>query len=104
MRFVIAPGTPLASKPPKWVVAGRLVETTRVYARMVAAVDCQWIESAGAPLIKRPYSEPQWGAGRGLLLAVEPDSLDGLPLVSQRRRYCRVTAPAEGHGSSFPRA
>ena len=37
--FVIAPGTPLAAKPPKWVVAGSLVETTRLYARMVASVD-----------------------------------------------------------------
>src|SRR5262249_52395287 len=51
MRFVIAPGTPLASKPPKWVVAGSLVETTRLYARMVAAVASSWIESAGARLI-----------------------------------------------------
>src|SRR6185295_9663390 len=48
LRFIIAPGTPLASKPPKWVVAGSIVETTRLYARMVAAIDPAWIESAGA--------------------------------------------------------
>src|SRR5690606_17372285 len=54
-RFVIAPGTPLASKPPKWLVAAQLVETTRLYARTVAAVESQWIEAAGAHLIRRSY-------------------------------------------------
>ena len=56
-RFVIAPGTPLASKPPKWVVAASLMETTRLYARMVAAVEPQWIESAAVHLIKHSYSD-----------------------------------------------
>jgi len=95
MRFVIAPGTPLASKPPKWVVAGSLVETTRVYARMVAAVDSQWIESAGAHLIKRTYSEPHWVEGRGFVAAFESVSLYGLTLASQRRVNYGVIAPVE---------
>ncbi|MFL6550056.1 MAG: ATP-dependent RNA helicase HrpA, partial [Povalibacter sp.] len=69
MRFVIAPGTPLASKPPKWIVAASLMETTRLYARMVAAVEPQWIESAGAHLIKRSYSEPHWVEDRGFVAA-----------------------------------
>ena len=95
MRFVIAPGTPLASKPPKWVVAGSLVETARLYARMVAAVDSQWIESAGAHLIKRTYSEPHWVEGRGFVAAFESVSLYGLTLASQRRVNYGVIAPAE---------
>ncbi|MBS0418488.1 MAG: ATP-dependent RNA helicase HrpA [Proteobacteria bacterium] len=95
MRFVIAPGTPLASKPPKWVVAGSLVETTRLYARMVAAVDSSWIESAGAHLIKRTYSEPHWVEGRGFVGAFESVSLYGLTLASQRRVNYGVIAPGE---------
>ena len=95
LRFVIAPGTPLASKPPKWVVAGSLVETTRIYARMVAAVDSSWIESAGAHLIKRTYSEPHWVAGRGFVSAFESVSLYGLTLASQRRVNYGVIAPVE---------
>ena len=95
MRFVIAPGTPLASKPPKWVVAGSIVETTRLYARMVAAVDSQWIESAGAHLIKRNYSEPHWVEGRGYVAAFETVSLYGLTLVSQRRVNYGTIAPVE---------
>ncbi|HEY2399775.1 MAG TPA: ATP-dependent RNA helicase HrpA, partial [Steroidobacteraceae bacterium] len=95
MRFVIAPGTPLASKPPKWVVAGSIVETTRLYARTVAAVDAQWIESAGAHLIKRTYGEPHWVEGRGYVAAFESVSLYGLTLASQRRVNYGVIAPVE---------
>jgi ATP-dependent helicase HrpA len=95
MRFVIAPGTPLASKPPKWVVAGSLLETTRLYARMVAAVDPGWIESAGAHLVKRTYSEPHWVEGRGFVAAFESVSLYGLTLASQRRVNYGAIAPAE---------
>jgi ATP-dependent helicase HrpA len=95
IRFVIAPGTPLASKPPKWVVAGSIVETTRLYARMVAAVDSQWIESAGAHLTKRTYGEPHWVEGRGYVAAFESVSLYGLTLASQRRVNYGVIAPVE---------
>jgi len=84
-RFVVAPGTPLASKPPKWIVAASLMETTRLYARMVAAIEPQWIESAGAHLIKRAYSEPHWVAERGFVAAFESTSLYGLTLASRRR-------------------
>ncbi|MFL6604815.1 MAG: ATP-dependent RNA helicase HrpA [Steroidobacteraceae bacterium] len=95
MRFVIAPGTPLASKPPKWVVAGSLLETARLYARMVAAVDSSWIESAGAHLLKRTYSEPHWVEGRGFVGAFESVSLYGLRLASQRRVNYGAIAPIE---------
>jgi len=95
MRFVIAPGTPLASKPPKWVVAGSLLETTRLYARMVAAIDSSWIESAGAHLLKRTYSEPHWVEGRGFVAAFESISLYGLTLASQRRVNYGAIAPIE---------
>ena len=95
MRFVIAPGTPLASKPPRWVVAGSIVETTRLYARMVAAVDPGWIEAAGAHLLKRTYSEPHWEAARGYVSAYETVALYGLTLASRRRINYGVIAPAE---------
>jgi ATP-dependent helicase HrpA len=95
MRFVIAPGTPLASKPPKWVVAGSLLETTRLYARMVAAVDSGWIESAGAHLIKRTYTEPHWVEGRGFVAAFESVSLYGLTLASRRRVNYGAIVPIE---------
>ncbi|HEV7139377.1 MAG TPA: ATP-dependent RNA helicase HrpA, partial [Steroidobacteraceae bacterium] len=95
MHFVIAPGTPLAAKPPKWLVAGSLMETTRLYARMVAAVNPVWIERAGAHLVRRSYGEPHWVAGRGFVAAMESIALFGLPLASGRRVNYGPIAPRE---------
>jgi ATP-dependent helicase HrpA len=95
LRFVVAPGTPLASKPPRWIVAGSLVETTRLYARMVAAVDPGWIEAAGAHLLKRSYSEPTWVAARGFVSAFESVALYGLTLAARRRVNYGAIAPRE---------
>jgi len=95
MRFVIAPGTPLAARPPKWLVAGSLLETTRLYARMVASVNPAWIERAGAHLLRRTYSEAHWVAGRGFVAAFESVALCGLPLVSRRRVNYGPIAPQE---------
>jgi ATP-dependent helicase HrpA len=94
-RFVIAPGTPLAARPPKWVVAGSVVETTRVYARMVASVNPQWIESAGAHLLKRTYTEPHWVAARGFVAAFETVTLYGLTLAAKRRVNYGAIQPRE---------
>lgn len=94
-RFVVAPGTPLAAKPPKWIVAANLMETTRLYARMVAAVEPQWIEAAGEHLIKRSYSEPHWVEERGFVAAFESTSLYGLTLSARRRVNYGSVAPRE---------
>jgi ATP-dependent helicase HrpA len=94
-RFVIAPGTPLAKKPPKWLVAASLVETTRMFARMVAAVEPEWIEAAGEHLLKRSYSEPHWEAQRGFVAAFETTALYGLNLSAKRRVNYGSVAPAE---------
>jgi ATP-dependent helicase HrpA len=95
MRFIVAPGTPLAARPPKWIVAGSLLETTRLYARMVASVNPAWIERAGAHLVRRSYSEPHWVAARGFVAAYEAVSLYGLPLATRRRIDYGPVAPKE---------
>jgi ATP-dependent helicase HrpA len=96
-RFVIAPGSPLAAKPPKWVVAAQLLETTRLYARMVAAVQPGWIEGVAGQLVRREYSDPHWVSSRGQVSAYESVSLYGLPLASARRISYGAVAPAEAH-------
>ena len=95
VRFVIAPGTPLAAKPPQWLVAGSLIETTRLYARMVASINPAWIERAGAHLVKRTYSEPHWVSERGFVAAYESVSLYGLSLATRRRVNYGPIAPRE---------
>jgi ATP-dependent helicase HrpA len=94
-RFVVAPGTPLAAKPARWIVAANLMETTRLYARMVAAVEPQWIEAAGEHLIKRSYSEPHWVEERGFVAAFESTALYGLTLSARRRVNYGSVAPSE---------
>jgi ATP-dependent helicase HrpA len=84
-RFVIAPGTPLAKKPPRWVVAAELVETSRLFARSVARIDPETVERLAEHLVKRQYSEPRWDRTRGSVVATERVTLYGLPLVVGRR-------------------
>lgn len=95
IHFVIARGTPLAARAPKWVVAASLLETTRLYARMVAAVEPAWIERAAAHLVKRNYSEPHWVERRGIVGAFETVTLYGLQLANRRRvDYGRIVPEA----------
>lgn len=84
-KFVIAPGSVLTRRPPRWVVAGELVETSRLFARTVARVDPETIEKLADHLVKRQYSEPRWDAKRGSVVATERVTLYGIPLVVGRR-------------------
>src|SRR5262249_29697454 len=70
-RFAIFPGSSLARKPPQWVVAAELVETSRLWARVAARIEPEWAEPLAAHLVRRTYSEPQWDARRGAAMALE---------------------------------
>jgi len=94
IRFQVFPGSDLAKKPPRWVMAAELVETSRLWARDVARVDPVWIERLAAHLVKRQYSEPHWSSTQGAAMAYEKVLLYGLPVVEKRRiRLDRVDAP-----------
>ena len=83
-RFAIFPDSSLARKPPQWVVAAELVETSRLWARVAARIEPEWAEPLAAHLVRRSYSEPRWDARRGAAVATEKVSLYGLPIVSAR--------------------
>jgi ATP-dependent helicase HrpA len=83
-RFVIAPGTPLARRKPHWVMAASLIETQRVYARMVAQVHPSWIEAAATHLVRRSYGDAEWSPERGMVVARETVSLYGRVLHGGR--------------------
>ena len=84
-RFHIFPGSGQFSTQPKWLVAAELVETTKLYARMVAQVQPEWIEKLAGHLVKHHYSEPHWQGKRGQVGAYEKVTLYGLPIVPRRR-------------------
>ena len=85
LRFLIAPGSPLKDRRPKWVMAATLAETQRVYARTVAAVDPEWIETSAHHLVRRSYGDPEWIPQRGYVAARETVTLYGLTLAAGRR-------------------
>ncbi len=64
-RFVIAPGSVLSKRGPKWVMAAELVETNRLWARRVATIQPEWAESLAPHLVKRSYGDPWWDAPAG---------------------------------------
>ncbi len=83
-EFVIAPGSVLTRRPPEWVMAAELVETSRLYARRVAAIEPEWAEAIGAHLTKTSHGEARWDVTAGRAVATESVTLYGLPIVSGR--------------------
>ena len=90
-KFAIGRGSVVANKSPKWVMAGELVETNRLWARVAAPIQPEWAERLGEHLVKRSYGEPEWIAERGTTMVVERVSLYGLPIVAGRNvQYSRI--------------
>ncbi len=85
IRFHLHPGSGLAKKAPRWVLAAELVETTRLYARCAGRVEPEWIEAVAGERVDRDYFEPRWDADRGEVIASERVRLYGLTLVARRR-------------------
>jgi ATP-dependent helicase HrpA len=83
-RFSIFPGSGLFKKQPPLVMAAELVETSRLYARVNAAIEPEWAERLGEHLVKRSYSEPHWSRKRAAVMAYERVTLYGVPLVADR--------------------
>lgn len=90
-KFAINPGSLLARKSPELVVAVELVETSRLWARTVAAVQPEWVEEVAGPLIRRSWAVPHWAASTASVVATERGTLFGVPLWADRRvTYGRI--------------
>jgi ATP-dependent helicase HrpA len=91
------PGSVLFSKRPPWVVCHDIVETSRVYARTLAAIDPAWLESLAPHLLRRHYAEPHFDPETGFVRAFETVTLFGLPIVKGRKADYGTIAPAEAN-------
>jgi len=80
-HFAIFPNSVLFKKQPKWVMAAELVETTKLYARDVAAIQPEWIEQEAPHLVRYHYFEPHWEQKRGEVIASERVTLYGLTVL-----------------------
>lgn len=94
-KLQIFPGSGLSRKRPKWLVAGEIVETSRVFARQVAAIDPRWAVDINPGLLKEHIYEPRWQVRRGQVVAYQRLSLYGLVLSDKRSVHYGPQAPEE---------
>ncbi|AQQ20922.1 ATP-dependent RNA helicase HrpA [Burkholderia cenocepacia] len=85
IKFYLWPGSALAKKAGRWVMAAELVETSRLYARCLAKIEPEWVEKIGAHLLKKSLSEPHWEKRPAQVSAFERATLYGLPIYHRRR-------------------
>ncbi|MFC4035931.1 ATP-dependent RNA helicase HrpA [Streptomyces polygonati] len=92
-KFAIFPGSALFKKPPRWIMSAELVETSRLWARVNARIEPEWVEPLAQHLVKRTYSEPHWEKDQSAVMAYERVTLYGVPLIAQRKvNYGRIDA------------
>ncbi|WP_433136741.1 ATP-dependent RNA helicase HrpA [Actinomadura nitritigenes] len=84
-KFAVFPGSALFKKPPRWVMSAELVETSRLWGRINAKIEPDWIEPLAEHLVKRNYSEPHWSKKQAAVMAHEKVTLYGVPIVADRR-------------------
>ncbi len=90
-KFVVFPGSALAKKPPEALMSAELVETSRLFARMNAAIDPAWAAEIASDLCKRQISEPHWEKKLGAAIALEKVTLFGLVIIQgQKVQYSRI--------------
>ncbi|MGP3734939.1 ATP-dependent RNA helicase HrpA [Streptomyces sp. GDS52] len=92
-KFAIFPGSALFKKPPRFVMSAELVETSRLWARVNAKIEPEWVEPLAGHLLKRTYSEPHWEKDQAAVMAYEKVTLYGVPIVAHRKvNYGRIDA------------
>ncbi|MEX0603919.1 MAG: ATP-dependent RNA helicase HrpA [Marinobacter sp.] len=94
-KVLIFPGSKVAKTSPKWIVAAEIVETSRVFARVVARIEPEWVEPLAAHVVKRQYFEPHWERKRAQVMGYEKVTLYGLDVIPKRRIAYSKVDPAE---------
>lgn len=84
-ELMIFPGSQLFAKGGQWIIAAAFIETSRLYAVTVAAIEPEWLEIVGRHLCATSWSHPRWEKKRGQVIADEKVTLFGLPIVASRR-------------------
>ncbi|MFK8050594.1 MAG: ATP-dependent RNA helicase HrpA [Halioglobus sp.] len=94
-KMQIFPGSSQFKRKPKWMVAGEIVETSKVYARQVAAIDPHWVLGLNPGLLKHHYYEPRWQSRGGRVMAYERITLYGLTVADKRPVHYGPINPTE---------
>ncbi|MFE0176791.1 ATP-dependent RNA helicase HrpA [Streptomyces sp. NPDC059002] len=90
-KFAVFPGSALFKKPPRFIMSAELVETSRLWARVNARIEPEWVEPLAQHLLKRTYSAPHWEKDQAAVMAIEKVTLYGVPIVTDRKvNYGRI--------------
>jgi ATP-dependent helicase HrpA len=96
-EVMLFPGSGLFKRPPAWIVAAEMVETSRLFARTAAAIDPGWLEGLGGNLCRYTYLNPRWERNRGEVVATEQVRLFGLIIEPGRSvSYGRIDPESSG--------
>ncbi|MBB3006352.1 ATP-dependent RNA helicase HrpA [Cupriavidus alkaliphilus] len=104
IKFHLWPGSLIARKVGRWVVAAELVETSRLFARTLARIEPEWLEQVGRHLLKVSWSDPHWEKKAGQVLALERATLYGLVVYQHRRVHYGPMNPREARELFIRRA
>ena len=94
LKFLIFPGSGVFKAPPRWIMAAELIETSRLYAHLCAAIEPEWLVEFAGHLVKKSYSEPHYSARRGQVMAWERQTLYGLA-IQERKQVAYAGQDAE---------
>ncbi|MBW2558365.1 MAG: ATP-dependent RNA helicase HrpA [Deltaproteobacteria bacterium] len=83
-EVMIFPGSGLFNHGGDWIVSAEIVETSRIFARINAVINPEWLEEIGGDLCRRNYLEAHWEKNRGEVVASEQVKLYGLIIVPGR--------------------
>nr|WP_211961381.1 ATP-dependent RNA helicase HrpA [Cupriavidus plantarum] len=104
IKFHLWPGSLIAKKVGRWIIAAELVETSRLFARTLARIEPEWLEQVGRHLLKISWSDPHWEKKAGQVLALERATLYGLVVYQHRRIHYGPMNPVEARELFIRRA
>lgn len=117
-KYALFPGSAVRKKRPNWILAGSLLETSRLFAHTVARIEPEWITEIAQHVIKTDVYEPYYSVKHGRVMAYQRSSLYGLILQDKKRvpydhtdaklareifiRECLVAEQYKGKGKFYP--
>ncbi len=84
-EVMVFPGSGLFDRSGRWIMAVEMVETSRLFARICARIDSDWLEAAGRGQCRYTHLDPHWERNRGEVVATEQVTLFGLVIIADRR-------------------
>ncbi len=94
-KYTIFPGSPLAKKPPPWLLSASLLDTEKVWAMTNAAIEPEWAIDELPHLLARRHHDPHWARSQGRVVGSEQISLFGLVLAPKKPVHYGALFPEE---------